>query len=291
VSGPGAPRRVAYLYILPTFIFYVGCVLLPVSATLGISFLTWDGLTPAHWNGLGNYLDLLHDERALTALRNALVFIVYYSILPVAAGLLLAGVMARAPIRGLTFFRTALFIPQILSGVVIGLIWIWVYSINGGPVNAFLGLIGLGYLRDAWLGSFSWALHAVGFIGFWVDFGFCMVLFLAGVQKIPTELYDAARVDGADRFHEFVAITAPALRYEIAVALVLTIITAMRNFDTIWNSSQGGPGITSIVPSIEVYNRALLTGQVGSASALAIVVALITLVLTVGVLRVFETES
>jgi raffinose/stachyose/melibiose transport system permease protein len=284
----GINRLAGYLFVLPAALFYGAFVLLPVLATAGISFLTWDGLTPAVWNGLGNYLDLITDDPARTAVSNALILLVYFSFLPVLVGLLLTALMSRAHIRGLSAYRTVLFVPQILAGVVVGLIWTWVYAMNGGLLNQILGLLGLQSLQQAWLGSFDWTLHAVGWIGFWVDFGFCTVLFMAGVQKIPTDLYDAARVDGAGRYQEFRAVTLPGLRYEVAVALVLTVIAGMRNFDLVWNSSKGGPGYTSQVPSIEVYTRALISGEVGSGAALAIVVAALTLLLAMIILRIAE---
>src|SRR5439155_712727 len=124
------------------------------------------------------------------------------------------------------FFRTALFLPQLIAGVVIAQAWTWIYDDNG-PLNWALREVGLGSLARPWLGDFSWALPAIGTIGTWVTYGLCMVLFVSGVQKIPSTLYDAARVDGAGAVREFLAVTLPGLRGEVLVARVLTLFSLL----------------------------------------------------------------
>ena len=122
--------------------------------------------------------------------------------------------------------------------------------------------------EDAWLGSFDYALPFVGLIGTWVMFGFTMILFIAGVQKIPSELYDAAKVDGAGAFAEFFNVTLPGLKGEIIVALVFTVTLALRNFDLIYITTGGGPGTSTMIPSMFIYKKAFQMNQVGSASSL-----------------------
>ena len=164
----------------------------------------------------------------------------YYAVLPVIIGLVLTAALTRTAIRGFRFFRTTLFLPQLIAGVVIAQAWIWIYA-SDGPLNRALELVGLGSFTRPWLGDFTWALPSIGAIGSWVTFGLCMVLFIAGVQKIPTSLYDAARVDGAGAVREFFAVTLPGLRGEILVAFVLTTINALRSFDIVYNTTAGGP--------------------------------------------------
>ena len=141
-------------------------------------------------------------------------------------------------------------------------------------LNRALESIGLGALARPWLGDFTWALPAIGFVGTWVMSGLALVLFMAGVQKIPQSLYDAARVDGAGPLREFFAVTLPNLRGEIAVALTLTTIAALRNFDLVYITTQGGPGDSTSVPAFQVYNRAFQLGQIGSAAAIGLTLAL-----------------
>ena len=186
---------------------------------------------------------------------------------------MLTAALTRSAIRGFRFFRTVLFLPQLIAGVVIAQAWTWIYATEG-PLNRFLELIGLGSLARPWLGDFTWALPSIGAIGSWVTFGLCMVLFIAGVQKIPTSLYDAARVDGAGPVREFFAVTLPGLRAEILVAFVLTTINALRSFDIVYNTTAGGPGGSTLVPSMYMYQNAFLYNRVGYAAAIATVLAI-----------------
>jgi raffinose/stachyose/melibiose transport system permease protein len=130
-------------------------------------------------------------------------------------------------------------------------------------------------MAKSWLGDFNWALPAVGLIGTWLTFGLCIVLFLAGAQRIPTELYEAARVDGAGFVREFFAVTLPGLRNEIVVAATLTTITALRNFDIIYNTTAGGPGGETEVPSWVMFHNAFDLNRVGYAASIAVVLTVI----------------
>ena len=194
--------------------------------------------------------------------------------------------MARARVRGLALFRTILFLPQVIAMVVVAVMWKMIYDPANGSLNRFLGLFGIE--GKSWLGDFSLALPSIGLIGTWVYFGLAMVLLTAGVQKIPSSLYDAARVDGAGAFREFMAVTLPALRGEIAVALTLTTIAALRNFDLVYITTKGGPGDSTTVPAYQVFTRAFETGQVGSAAAVGITLTAIIFVISVGINRLGE---
>lgn len=267
---PGEPRLVGYLYLLPALVAFTAFVLVPLGRSVWLSFYDWDGVTPGTWAGLDNYGELVSEEALRSAFLHALVLLFFYALLPVAIGLLLAGLVARARVRGLAFFRTVLFLPQVIALVVVAVMWRMIYDPGSGALNELLRTLGLGSLAQSWLGDFDLALPAVGLVGTWVWFGLAMVLLMAGVQKIPESLYDAARVDGAGMVREFFAVTLPALRGEIAVALTLTTIAALRNFDLIYITTKGGPGDATSVPAFQVYDRAFQTGEVGSAAAIGI---------------------
>jgi raffinose/stachyose/melibiose transport system permease protein len=283
---PGEPRLVGYLYLLPAFAVFLLFVLLPLGHAAYLSLFHWDGLTLGRWAGLSNYGDVVSDPALRSAFGHALVLIVFYAVLPLLIGLLLAGVMARARVRGLALFRTILFLPQVVALVVVAVMWRMIYAPAGGALNKLLGLFGIP--AQDWLGSFSLALPSVGLIGTWVTYGLAMVLLTAGVQKIPPSLFDAARVDGAGALREFFAVTLPALRGEVAVALTLTTIAALRNFDIVYNTTGGGPGNATSVPAYQVYDRAFQTGQVGSAAAVGITLTAIIFVITLGINRLAE---
>jgi raffinose/stachyose/melibiose transport system permease protein len=283
--APGEPRNIAWLYVLPGLLAYLLFTLAPYAHTVYYSFFAWDGLTGKAYVGLANYAEAIHDHAFLWSFVHAGVLILFYSLLPVVLGLLLTAALTRHRIHGFGFFRTVLFLPQLIAGVVIAQAWTWLYD-DSGPFNRALHLVGLGTLARPWLGDFTWALPAIGVIGTWVSFGLTMVLFVAGVQKIPTTLYDAARVDGAGPLREFFAVTLPGLRNEVLVAFVLTTINALRSFDIIYNTTSGGPGGQTLVPSMYMYQNAFLYNKVGYAAAIATVLALVIFVLAGIMLRV-----
>jgi raffinose/stachyose/melibiose transport system permease protein len=286
--SPGEPRRVAYLYLLPAFVVFGAFVLVPLLHSAWISLFAWDGITVGEWVGLENYRAVITDPDLRAAFLHSLVLLAFYAGLPVAIGLLLAAAMSRAPVRGLAAFRTILFLPQVIALVVVAVIWRMIYAPEGGLINESLRAVGLGGLAQDWLGSFGLALPSVGLVGTWVMYGLAMVLFTAGVQKIPRSLYDAARVDGAGPVREFFAVTLPGLRAEVAVALTLTTIAALRNFDLVYITTRGGPGDSTSVPAFEVYQRAFQAGEVGGAAAVGVCLAAVIFVLSFAINRLAE---
>jgi raffinose/stachyose/melibiose transport system permease protein len=280
----------AYLYLVPAFVFFGGFILWPLGETVWTSFFQWDGLSPGVWVGLDNYEEIWRNVDLRSALLHSVVFIFFYAVLPVLIALALAGAMTRARVHGMTVFRALLFIPQVLPMVVVAVSWRWIYDVDG-PLNRLLEFVGLGSLTRGWLGNFSTALPSVGLIGTWFMFGLCLVLFIAGIQKIPTELYEAARIDGAGPVREFLAVTLPDLRGEIAVALTITTIFALRNFDLVWNTTAGGPGTSTTVPSVFIYRAAFVTREIGLAAALGVCLAIVILVVVVVINRVVARED
>jgi raffinose/stachyose/melibiose transport system permease protein len=291
LAPPGEPRRLAYLYLLPALVVFVLFVLVPLGHSAWLSLFSWDGVTPGTWVGLDNYEAVVSDPQLRSAFLHALVLVAFYALLPIAIGLVLAAAMSRTRVRGVALLRTILFLPQVLALVVVAVMWRMIYAPQGGLLNEGLRAVGLGALAQDWLGSFSLALPSVGLIATWVMYGLAMVLFVAGVQKIPQSLYDAARMDGAGPVREFFAVTLPGLRNEIAVALTLTTIQALRSFDLVYVTTGGGPGDSTSVPAFEVYNRAFRGGDVGAASAIGICVAALIFLLSFLINRVAEREA
>ena len=282
--APGDPRNIGWLYVLPGLAFYGLFTLAPLLHTVYYSLFSWDGLTAKTYVGLANYSAALADQALRSSFVHSAILIAFYSALPVTVGLVLTAALTRHPVRGFRFFRTALFLPQLIAGVVIAQAWTWIYDDNG-PLNWALRKVGLGSLARPWLGDFSWALPSIGAIGTWVTYGLCMVLFVSGVQKIPSTLYDAARVDGAGAAREFFAVTLPGLHGEILVAFVLTTINALRSFDIVYNTTGGGPGGQTLLPSMYMYQNAFLYNKVGYAAAVATILAVTIFVLAAIVLR------
>jgi raffinose/stachyose/melibiose transport system permease protein len=270
---------VGWLFVLPALLMYAFFVLQPLVLTVQYSLYRWDGVGPATWVGLSNYATVLDDPDLLGTISNSFRLIVFFSFIPVALGLVTASVIHRVATGRLgAVARTVLFLPQVIPLVAAGIIWGWLLSLPG-LVNQILGAVGLADVGRAWLGDFDTALPAVGLIGIWVLLGFCTVLLLTGMTKVDAALYESARIDGAGWFDEFLAITVPSLRYEIGVCLTVTVIAALAAFDIVYVSTGGGPGNSTAVPGIQIYILAFLERQVGLASALA--VALMVLVIVV----------
>jgi raffinose/stachyose/melibiose transport system permease protein len=285
--APGEPRRQGLLYLVPAAFLFAAFVILPLADGIWLSFFSWDGVTPAKWTGIGNYTALLHDPTVEHAFAHALVLVFFYAVLPLAIGLFVASSLSRVTVRASGVILAILFLPQVVAPVVVGVSWRWIFDENG-PVNVLLRAVGLGAFARAWLGDFGWALPSVGVIGTWVMLGLCMVLFIGGIQKIPPSLYDAARTDGAGAFREFLLVTVPGLRNEIAIAATLTVITALRAFDLIFVTTHGGPGDATLTPSFLIYTRAFLTGEVGLAAAVATVLTGVVFIVALVVSRFLE---
>ena len=289
---PGESKWLGLLYLLPAFLIYALFTLIPIIETFRSSFFEWSDLgRTSQWVGLQNYVSLFQDGSFVKAFSNNLIFIIFYSIIPILLGLFLASLLSRYPIPGFTVFRTVLFLPQVISMVVVGVIWRWMFNPTNGPINLFLAAIGLGPLQQAWLGSFQWALPAVGSIASWVQYGFCMVLFLAGMQRIPEEYYEASGLDGASAFHQFFLITIPGLKAEIAVALITTIVSALRVFDLVYSTTKGGPGESTLVTGYLIYRSAILNNQIGYGAAIATLLTVVILSLSFLIRRILSDRN
>jgi raffinose/stachyose/melibiose transport system permease protein len=276
---------IAWLFVLPALFFYALIVVVPTLQSAWYSLFDWDGISPATWVGLGNYLDFLTDPQILTALGHTLVLIFYFSLLPIVLGLVSAALLSRGRTRGEGFFRWVIFLPQVLTSVVVAVTWKQLYAPDG-PINESLRAVGLGGLARNWLGDFDLALPALGLVGTWTTLGLCMLLFVSGAMAIPTDLFDAARADGAGPVREFFAVTLPGLVPQLAVALTLTIIGAIRAFDLIWLTTRGGPGTSTITPALQLYSQAFQEQNVGAAAAIGVVLAALSLAIALGILRI-----
>jgi ABC-type sugar transport system permease subunit len=269
-------RLVALAYIAPAAIVYIGFAIWPAVHTVVLSFQDWDGILPARSAGLSNYTSVFTDPTLGPALWHAIVLIVFFAVIPCAFGLLMTALL-QGGIRGMTTFRVIFFLPQVLPLVAVGITWRWLYS-DDGLVNEALRGVGLGGVARAWLGDYDLALVALGFIGTWAMSGLCMVLFLAGAQKVDASLYEAVALDGGGAVRRFVTVTLPALRGEITIASVITTIAALASFDLVFVTTNGGPVNQTTVPGLLVYRLAFNESDIGGASALAVVLTLIVII-------------
>jgi raffinose/stachyose/melibiose transport system permease protein len=287
--APGEPHHIAWLFLLPGALAYVVFTLFPVVQTVRLSFYDWDGITSKSWAGLANYRTILHSEEIRYGFLHAVELVFFYAVLSLGIGLLLTGLITHTRVRFLTFFRAVLFMPQTIATVVVAQAFTWIYD-PSGPLDAFLRGIGAGSFAKVWLGDFTWALPAVGLIGTWISFGLVLILLLAGAQRIPPELYEAARVDGAGFIREFFAVTLPGVRNELLVAATLTTITALRNFDIVYNTTSGGPAQHTEVPSWLMFENAFQYHEVGLGAAIATVLTIGISLVAILISRFYTSE-
>jgi raffinose/stachyose/melibiose transport system permease protein len=283
-------RWVGLAFVAPALLFYGGVVLLSLGRSVWYSFYDWNGVGPATWVGLDNYTEFFTDPILRSSVVHVLVLVVFFSLLPIALGLVSAALVSRRRTRGMSVYQWIMFLPQVLTSVVVALIWKRIYAPTG-PINEMLRSVGLDSVARNWLGDFNWALPALGLIGVWGGFGFCMILFVAGTSGIPLELYEAVRVDGGGAIREFFTVTLPGLRPQIAVALTLTVTGALRTFDLVWITTRGGPGTSTMTPAVLLYRAAFQNPQVGLASAIGVVMAVICLLVAIVITRFAERES
>jgi raffinose/stachyose/melibiose transport system permease protein len=276
---------IGWLFVVPALVMYAVFVLLPLLMSIQYSFFRWNGITAMTWVGLRNYATVLEDPDLLGTIFNAFRLIIFFSIIPVSLGLVVASVIHRVATGRLgAIARTILFLPQVIPLVAAGIIWGWLLALPG-LINQVLTTIGLGSITRAWLGDFDWALPAVGLIGVWVLLGFCTVLLWTGMTRLDPALFESARIDGASWFTEFTRVTIPLVRNEIGVCLTVTVIAALAAFDIVYVSTAGGPGNSTAVPGIQIYILAFTEQRIGPASALAVILMLLVLVVILPIQR------
>jgi len=267
-----------FLYVLPAVLVYAVFLLLPLLASLGISFTEWDGTSLPVFSGVSNYLRMFSDPVFWIALGNNAILMLFYTLLPISIGLLLCSFLYDTRNNSeRSVLRILFFLPYIMPMAVLGVVWRWLYNPAFGPIDQLLRAIGLPQLAMSWLGDFTWALPAVGLVATWYFFGFCLVLFMAGLQRMDPSLLEAADLDGSSRRQKFMRITLPALRPEVRIALLLTVIASLKAFDLVYVMTQGGPGTSTMVTNIFMYKQGFDLHYFGYASSVAVFSMIIVL--------------
>ena len=275
-----------FLFLLPALFFYVVFLVYPMLSSLYVSFFRWDGLSEDKiFVGLNNYMEIFTtDEVAIRSLWNNVLWTVGTLIVPTGIGLALALALNRG-LYGTVVFRTIFYGPAVLPLVAVGLIWSWMYNPNFGMVNIVLKTVGLGWLSRGWLSDYDTALAATFVTQVWSHVGFPMILYLAGLQAIPKEYYEAAKLDGASAWDSFRHVTLPGLAETHIIVLSLAVIQAFKVFDIIYTMTYGGPGRSTQVLGTWMYFQTFQYYNVGYGAALAWVIALIVLVIAIPYIR------
>ena len=267
-----------WLMVSPWLIGFICFSALPMFASLIISFTEWDMLSKPEWVGFENYKTLFfEDPLALHSLNITILFTIVSIPLNIVFGLALA-MLLNTSIRGLAIFRTIFYLPAILSGVAVALMWRWIFSTEFGLLNALLSMIGIE--GPAWLTDRIWVLPSFVIMRLW-SVGGGMIIYLAGLQSIPTNLYEAAKIDGANWWHRTRFITLPMLSPTIFFQLIVGFIFSMQIFTEAFIMTNGGPADASLFYLLYLYRTAFQYFDMGYASALAWVLFVVILVLTI----------
>lgn len=270
--------KVAYLFLLPNIIGFFIFMFIPIVMSLAISFTDWDGFGKLNFIGIKNYIRLWSDEGFLISFVNTLYFTVVF--VPVTLGLaLFLAVALNAKVKGMKFYRTAYFLPYITSTIAVAVVWQLIYHPSLGPINSLLKSLGVEN-PPLWLSSTKWAMTSVIISSIWKSVGYYTVIFLAGIQGISKELYEAANVDGANFWHKFKSITVPMLSPVIFFSFIIAIINSFKVFDMVFTLTGGGPGRSTNVLVYSIYTEAFDKYHFGYSSAMAYVLLLIILVVT-----------
>lgn len=264
-----------YLFLGPALIVFGFAVLVPMAFTVGYSFTKWNGFGPMTFVGLDNYLAAALDPIFRDSFVHVLGYIAATLVLEVAVGLGLAAIVSAR--RGSLWFRVAIFTPVMLPMVVVAILWSFVYNADFGLVNATLGALGLEGLQRVWLGDTSTALLAVSVVSGWVFAGFYMMIFYAAFRQIPSEVLEAARMDGAGEWSLFRRIKVPMIGNAVAIAVLLCVTGGFQGFDLFFVLTNGGPYGATEIPTTYLVKVVFRNGDVGYGSAMAVVLTVIVL--------------
>lgn len=267
-----------YLMISPYFLIYGIFILIPLGAVFYLSFTNYSIMNPGEWVGLENYRQLFKDPVFMIALKNTSLYW-FFSVVPSMIIGLIVAVFLNTKIKAAPLFRGLIYLPGVLSGVAVAMTWKWLYSPNDGPINMILQVFGLS-AKD-WLKDPSLALPAVIVVGIWMGVGFSMIIYMAGLQGIPEQLYEASSIDGANKLKQFFKITIPLLKPMTLFLFIMNTITSFQVFDIIYVMTGGGPANRTTTIVNEIVTSGFEEYKMGYASALTIFLLGIVLIFTV----------
>ncbi|MDN4640996.1 sugar ABC transporter permease [Agreia sp. PsM10] len=297
---PGVRKRGFWLYLIPGLVLFTIIILVPLIWNIYLSFTSYRGIRPPEWIGLDNWIKLMGDDKFWVSFQNSVAMIVAMVVVPTLLGLVLAALLfdlvgKKFGGRLASFLRATYYLPQILPVAIAAIVIGWILRPENGALNTVLDAIGLGSLQHNWLGSPDTALASVMVVMVWVQIGYPVVIFMAALQRVDPELYEAAELDGANWFQRFTSITVSIIRPEIYVVVLTATIAALKVFGPIYALTRGGPGNSTIVPSYYSYSEFFQSQQVGYgatiATALTVVVVAITIVFILAQNRAERLEN
>ncbi|WP_411346441.1 carbohydrate ABC transporter permease [Paenibacillus sp. WLX1005] len=284
-------RKILWLFMLPGIVLYTGLFVYPALSGLFYSFTNWDGVSSAYdFVGISNYKDSFESITFRKAFVNNIKFMVVVVVIQTVVSLVLALILARNS-KTHVVFRALYFFPAILSSVSVGLIWSFIYDPSIGLLNTALQHVGLEQLGKSWIGDAKIALYSIAFVQIWAHAGQMMIIFIAGLQAIPGELVEAARIDGATRLQVFRKITWPLLAPSAAIVISYTTIQSFKAFDLIFVMTDGGPNYSTEILTTYIYHLAFSNYSFGLASAGSMIFLILLGILTFFQFRALRREG
>ncbi len=270
---------VAYSFILPNLLGFFVFTFIPIIFSLLLSFCEWDSGNPIKFVGLDNFVTMFTKDKSFwISLKNTL----YYTVVTVPVTLVLSlflAILMNKPIKGRNFFRSVLFFPYVASLVAVAVVWMALFNPDRGPINGILMALGVNN-PPRWAASTTWAMPTIIGLTVWKGMGYYMIVYLAALQGVPKELYEAAALDGASGWQQFRNVTWPNVTPTTFFILMMLLVSAFKTYDTMYITTQGGPGEATKVLAYHIYNSAFVSSKFGYASALSMVLFVIVMVVT-----------
>lgn len=270
---------IGYSFILPNFLGFAIFILVPVIVSFILSFMKWDGFNPMEFVGLENFSRIFSDRVFKSSFKLTILYTIFTVIFTLAASLLLAMAL-NVKLKGRNAFRAAIFFPYVASMVAVGAVWRQLFEKNFGPINELLRALGIDN-PPGWFASTDWAIWGVIIVSVWKFMGYYMIIYLAALQDIPAQLYEAATIDGANGWQRFRNITVPMLTPASFFVFIMLTINSFKIFDLIYILTEGGPGTSTTVLVKYIYDQSFMYWDYGKASAASMILFIIVAIVTV----------
>lgn len=274
---------IPYLFVFPGMLLFFLIAVIPVFQTLALSFTDWNGVTTLNkinFIGIENYKTVISGREFATALKNNLIWALVTVTIPIAIGLVQAAVIVNSNVKFKNLFQLLLFLPQILSSMIMSIMWLAIYDPASGVLNALLDVMGLDSLIRPWLGDKNTAIYALLVMSVWVSYGFNTVIYCTAIRAVDQAMYEAATLDGANSLQSFFRITVPSISKTTTTLLLLSLIGAFKVFDVVFQMTKGGPGYYTYVISYYLYQTAFTSNKIGLGCAIAVLLTILVFIVS-----------
>lgn len=282
-----------YLFVLPGMILFFLIAVIPIVQTVGLSFTDWDGVKPfsaINVVGFGNYEKIITGEEFRMAIKNNILWALVSVTVPIAIGLVQAAVIVNSKVKFKNLWQLLLFLPQILSSMIMSIMWLAIYDPATGLLNSVLKAIGLENLVHSWLGDPKTAIWALLVMSVWTSYGFNTVIYCTAIRSVDQAMYEAATIDGANFLQIFFKITIPSISKTTTTLLLLSLIGAFKVFDVVFQMTKGGPGYYTYVISYYLYQSSFASNKIGFGCAIAVLLTILVFIVSRVFLRLRKED-